>query len=100
MITVEVSDVPLVRESYMENLKDVLQLSWEALQEAASLAGLQLRKLDKKTEKALVQVQRALLTERLRSEDEPAAALSLAVPLIVAQQVSKSILEEPYSGRY
>ena len=62
-----------------------LQLGWEALQEAASMAGLQLRKLDKKAEKALVLEQKASLSERLSSEDDPAAALSLAVPLFVAQ---------------
>lgn len=63
----------------------VLQLGWKALQEAANIAGLQLAKLDKKAEKALVQEQKAQLMERLRSEDTPAAALSLAVPLIFAQ---------------
>ncbi len=62
-----------------------MQLGWGALQEAAGVSGLQLRKLDKRAEKALLQEQKASLAERLRNEDEPAAALSLAVPLIFAQ---------------
>lgn len=62
-----------------------LQVAWEALQEEAKTAGLPLQKLDKKAEKALLQEHKAALRERLSSQDEPAEALSLVVPLLVVQ---------------
>lgn len=51
----------------------------------AGSAGIQLRKLEKKAEKALVAAHRAGLQEKLASQEEPAEALSHAVPALVAQ---------------
>ncbi len=56
-----------------------------AVEEAASCAGVRLRLLDKKAEKAALQVQRQALQANLSQESDPAAALSLAVPLLVMQ---------------
>lgn len=71
-----------------------MQRGWEALQEAAGAAGVQLRKLDKKVEKVMLQEHRAMLTDRLKAEESPAEALSLAVPLLAAQASSFSTLAE------
>ena len=51
----------------------------EALGEAA---GLRPRKLDKKAERSLVHAHRKALQEQLQAEENPPAALSLAVPLL------------------
>ncbi|BDA42327.1 E3 UFM1-protein ligase 1 homolog [Coccomyxa sp. Obi] len=56
-----------------------------AVEEAASAAGVRLRPLDKKAEKAALQVQRQALQANLSQESDPAVALSLAVPLLVMQ---------------
>ncbi len=56
-----------------------------AVEEAASSAGVRLRPLDKKAERAALQVQRQALQANLSQETDPAAALSLAVPLFVMQ---------------
>ena len=64
-----------------------VQPALEALQRAAEAAGLQLRKLDKKAEKSLVQDHRNALEEKLKSQEDPAEALSLVVPLLVTQVV-------------
>lgn len=55
------------------------------MEEAASAAGVRLRSLDKKAEKAALQVQRQALQANLSQESDPAAALSLAVPLFIMQ---------------
>jgi hypothetical protein len=69
------------------------QVAWEALVAAAEAAGMHLRKLDRKAEKAMVQGTRAALMEKLEGEEEPPEVLSLAVPLIVAQV--RSVLALP-----
>ncbi len=61
------------------------QAAWESLTSAAEAIGMQLRKLDKKAEKAMVQETRAGLKTKLEEEEEPPEVLSLAVPLIVSQ---------------
>jgi len=52
---------------------------------AAEAGGMQLRKLDRKGEKALVQETRVALAEKLEGEGEPPEVLALAVPLIMSQ---------------
>ena len=68
----------------------LVQPALEALQSAAEAAGLQLPKLSKKAEKSLVQDHRNALEEKLKSQEDPADALSLVVPLLVAQVVSRT----------
>lgn len=57
----------------------------ESLEEAAEAAGLRLKKLDKKGERALVHSYRQTLQRQLASETDPAAALAFAIPLLIAQ---------------
>jgi hypothetical protein len=63
----------------------LVQVAWDALEAAAEAAGIQLRKLDRKAEKAMVQETRVALMEKLEGEEDPPEVLSLAVPLIMAQ---------------
>ena len=56
-----------------------------ALEEAAEAAGIRLKPLDKKAEKAALASQRAALRGQLQCEQDPATALSLVVPLLVIQ---------------
>ncbi len=62
-----------------------------AVEEAASAAGVRLRPLDKKAERAALQPQRQALQAKLEQESDPATALSLAVPLLVMQ-----VMHSPY----
>ncbi|KAK9826021.1 hypothetical protein WJX74_006062 [Apatococcus lobatus] len=61
----------------------------EALSEAA---GLRARKLDKKAERSLVHLHCKALQEQLQSEENPPAALSLAVPLLFIRVHHKALL--------
>ena len=66
-----------------------------ALDEAAEAAGLRLKPLDRKAEKAALASQRAALKTQLQGEQDPAAALSLAVPLLVMQVTQGHVLLAP-----
>ena len=55
-----------------------------ALEPLASACGLRLKPLDKKSERALLQVHRRALSAQFAAETEPPAALLLAVPLLYA----------------
>jgi hypothetical protein len=63
----------------------MLQEVHAAVEEAAEAAGLRPRRLDKKLERQLVHQHRKALEAQLAREADPAAALSLVVPLLVAQ---------------
>lgn len=63
----------------------ILQKAQEPLQAAAEAVGLRLRPLDKKAEKALARAQQDDLTAQLADQSDPAAVLSLVVPLLVMQ---------------
>ena len=63
----------------------ILQKAQEPLQAAAEAVGLRLRPLDKKAEKTLAQAQQDDLTAQLADQSDPAAVLSLVVPLLVMQ---------------
>ena len=76
-----------------------VQPALEALQSAAEAAGLQLRKLDKKAEKSLVQDHRNALEEKLNSQEDPAEALSLVVPLLVAQVLLNLVAHQLHRTR-
>ena len=54
-----------------------------ALEEAAGEAGVRLKRLDKKSEKAALLSEQQALEKQLQAAEDPAAELSLAVPLIV-----------------
>lgn len=69
-----------------------LQAACDALLKACTAAGLQLRKMDKRAEKALVQEHRAALREQLGAVSEPAEALTLIVPLLIAQARLEALL--------
>ena len=62
-----------------------LQNAQQAIQAAAEAVGLRLKPLDKKAEKALAQAQPEDLKAQLADETDPAAVLSLVVPLLVMQ---------------
>lgn len=62
-----------------------LQSAQQATQAAAEAVGLRLKPLDKKAEKALVQAQQDDLQAQLADHTDPAAVLSLVVPLLVMQ---------------
>ena len=62
-----------------------MQEAQKLVQAAAEALGLRLKALDKKAEKALVQAQQQDLRAQLADETDPAAALSLVVPLLVMQ---------------
>lgn len=53
------------------------------LEEAACEAGVRLKRLDRKDEKAALQAEQQALDKQLQTEQDPAAELSLAVPLLV-----------------
>jgi len=53
------------------------------LEEAAGEAGVRLKRLDRKDEKAALQAEQQALDKQLQTEHDPAAELSLAVPLLV-----------------
>ena len=61
------------------------QTAQQLLQAAAEAVGLRLKPLDKKAEKALVQAQQDDLQSQLADQSDPAAVLSLVVPLLVMQ---------------
>lgn len=63
----------------------ILQNAQESLQAAAEAIGLRLKPLDKKAEKALAQSQQDDLKAQLANQTDPAAVLSLVVPLLVMQ---------------
>ena len=63
----------------------ILQTAQESLQAAAEAVGLRLKPLDKKAEKALAQAQQDDLKAQLADQTDPAAVLSLVVPLLVMQ---------------
>ena len=63
----------------------LLQTAQESLQSAAEAVGLRLKLLDKKAEKALAQAQQDDLKAQLADQTDPAAVLSLVVPLLVMQ---------------
>lgn len=62
-----------------------MQSAEKSIQSVAEAVGLRLKPLDKKAEKALVQAQQQDLKAQLAEQTDPAAALSLAVPLLVMQ---------------
>ena len=53
------------------------------LEEAAGEAGVRLKRLEKKSEKAALLSEQQALEKQLQAAEDPAAELSLAVPLIV-----------------
>lgn len=57
----------------------------DAIELAAEVAGLRLRRMDKKTEKPALASFRQNLISQLEAEDQPATALALVVPLIYTQ---------------
>ena len=62
-----------------------MQSAQQSIQSVIEAVGLRLKPLDKKAEKALVQAQQQDLKAQLAEQNDPAAALSLAVPLLVMQ---------------
>lgn len=52
---------------------------------------IRLKRLDKKSEKALLSAQRARLLQLLESEQSPATALALALPLLTIKVSSKLV---------
>lgn len=60
-------------------------MAYKALQDTAEAVGLRLKNLDKKAEKAQIQSLREDLKSQLADQTDPAAALSLVVPLLVIQ---------------
>lgn len=62
-----------------------MQAAYKALQDTAESVGLRLKSTDKKAEKALTQSLREDLESQLADQADPAAALSLVVPLLVMQ---------------
>lgn len=71
--------------SRWQHLCACLQEAQALLQAAADGLGLRLKPLDKKAERALVQAQQEDLRAQLAEQADPAAALSLVVPLLVMQ---------------
>ena len=61
------------------------------LEAAAAECGMRLRRLEKKSEKALLTAQRARLLGALESETSPAAALALALPLLAAKAAGRLV---------
>lgn len=70
----------------------------KALDEAASAAGLRLRALDKKAERAALQAQRQALQASISQESDPATALSQTVPLLVLQVTDQPCNLSHYSN--
>ena len=65
----------------------LLQAAYKSLQDTAEAVGLRLKAIDKKTEKAQTQSLREDLESQLADQTDPAAALSVVVPLLVIQVV-------------
>ena len=61
------------------------QAASKSLHDAAEALGLRFKTLDKKAEKAQIQALREDLKVQLAAQSDPAAALSLVVPLLVIQ---------------
>lgn len=64
-----------------------------AVQAAVEAAGLRVKRFDKKVERQMVHSHRKALQARLVQEEDPAAALSLAVPLLLAQVQIRHMLQ-------
>ena len=62
-----------------------------ALEDTAEALGVRLKGGDKKTERSLLHAHRKGLEERLRAEEDPAAALLVAVPLIFATGANRAV---------
>ena len=62
-----------------------------ALEDTAEALGVRLKGGDKKTERSLLHAHRKGLEERLRAEEDPAAALLVAVPLIFAAGANRAV---------
>ena len=75
----------LQRHTALRVLAYACQELLHALEEAAGAAGVRLKPLDKKAERAALQALRSALQAQLKQEEDPAAALSLAVPLLALQ---------------
>lgn len=60
-----------------------MQILMSALEEAAGQAGARLKRLDKKGERAALSSERQALEKQLQAEEDAAAELSLAIPLLV-----------------
>jgi hypothetical protein len=63
-----------------------------ALEPLAGAAGVRLRKLDAKAERALLAAHRAALAAQLAEEEAPPAALLLAVPLLLASRCGAALI--------
>ena len=62
-----------------------MQDALSAVEALAEASGSRLRKLDRKAERALVSLQAQALRSQLARENDPAAALSLIIPMLIAQ---------------
>ena len=62
-----------------------------ALEETAEALGVRLKGGDRKTERSLLHAHRKGLEERLRAEEDPAAALLVAVPLLFANGANRAV---------
>ena len=62
-----------------------------ALEETAEALGVRLKGGDRKTERSLLHAHRKGLEERLRAEEDPAAALLVAVPLLFAAGANRAV---------
>ena len=67
------------------HISTALQDAEKSILAAAESLGMRLKLLDRKAERALVQVQLDDLTAQLADQTDPAAALSLVVPVLVMQ---------------
>jgi hypothetical protein len=62
-----------------------------ALEPLAAACGVRLKRLDKRSEKALLAAHREALSAQLASEDAPPAALLLAVPLLYVERAGVAL---------
>ena len=62
-----------------------------ALEETAEALGVRLKGGDRKTERSLLHAHRKGLEARLRAEEDPAAALLVAVPLLFAAGANRAV---------
>jgi hypothetical protein len=62
-----------------------------ALEPLAAACGVRLKRLDKRSERALLAAHREALAAQLAAEDAPPAALLLAVPLLYAERASVAL---------
>ena len=67
------------------HMSTALQDAEKSILAAAESLGMRLKPLDKKAERALVQVQLDDLRAQLADQTDPATALSLVVPVLVMQ---------------